>query len=546
MARTPWMSSLQRAMRDASTPRDRKGESPPGWDRRRFLATTLKASAALGADGVLSACGKATALAGLAGPNGTLSAAGVDPGKGLAIVGGGLAGLTCAHLLRKAGYTAIVYEASKRIGGRVYSVSGAMAPGLTTEFGAEFIDSTHADMLALVREFGLPLADTFQSSEAAVQRYAFFFEGRHRSLVELEAALKPVMKRIRPDRDAIPDDVTYQTQGRARELDRLSLAQYLDRVGADGWLRRFIEASYVSEYGLDPDEQSALNLLTLVPGEEGTGKFDVYDGSDERYKVVGGNQRVTDELARRLGDQMRPEHRLLALRSAGSGYVLTFQTPSGTKDVTAGAVVLCLPFTGLRDVSLKVELPEIKRRCIQELQYGSNSKLMLGFDRRVWREQGFAGYFFADGNLQIGWDNAWMQPDPAGGITLFSGGKRGQATAGDPTSAEVSARLADLERVYPGIRATHNGRAFRCHWPTYPFIQGSYSCYGPGGWTTFGGIEAKPVGNLFFAGEHCSGEFQGYMNGAAKTGREAAEALIKRLSPVRHAMLTRAAQLLLT
>jgi monoamine oxidase len=42
-------------------------------------------------------------------------------------------------------------------------------------------------------------------------------------------------------------------------------------------------------------------------------------------------------------------------------------------------------------------------------------------------------------------------------------------------------------------------------------------------------VEGEPVGNLYFAGEHCSADFQGYMEGAAETGVNAAMMVLKAL-----------------
>ena len=77
-----------------------------------------------------------------------------------------------------------------------------------------------------------------------------------------------------------------------------------------------------------------------------------------------------------------------------------------------------------------------------------------------------------------------------------------------------------VERAYPGTLAERNGKVSRFHWPTYTWTKGAYSCYRPGQWTTIAGAEGLPVGNLFFAGEHCSYDFQGYMNGGAQTGAD--------------------------
>jgi len=106
-----------------------------------------------------------------------------------------------------------------------------------------------------------------------------------------------------------------------------------------------------------------------------------------------------------------------------------------------------------------------------------------------------------------------------------------EAVSDTSSPAQQAAHLLPgLERAFPGLTAAQNGRVERFHWPTYPLLRGRYACYKPGQWTTIAGAEGRPVGNLFFAGEHCSYDFQGYMNGAAETGRTAAEAILARVT----------------
>jgi monoamine oxidase len=132
--------------------------------------------------------------------------------------------------------------------------------------------------------------------------------------------------------------------------------------------------------------------------------------------------------------------------------------------------------------------------------------------------------------FQLAWDNSFLQPGTAGGLTLYSGGKLALA-AGDGTAEEAATRLmAGIERAYPGTTRARNGKVSRFHWPTYAWTKGSYSCYRPGQWTTIAGAEGLPVGNLFFAGEHCSYDFQGYMNGAAQSGADTAKQVMARVS----------------
>jgi monoamine oxidase len=177
-----------------------------------------------------------------------------------------------------------------------------------------------------------------------------------------------------------------------------------------------------------------------------------------------------------------------------------------------------------------VELPDLKKRAIAELAYGANAKVMVGFRSRPWQALGYSGATYSDETFQLAWDNSLLQPGKAGGLTLYSGGKLALA-AGEGSAEEAAARLMrGIERAYPGATRARNGQVSRFHWPTYAWTKGSYSCYKPGQWTTIAGAEGLPVGNLFFAGEHCSYDFQGYMNGAAQSGADTAKAIMARVS----------------
>jgi len=67
------------------------------------------------------------------------------------------------------------------------------------------------------------------------------------------------------------------------------------------------------------------------------------------------------------------------------------------------------------------------------------------------------------------------------------------------------------------------------NWSDNQFTKGSYSCYRVGQWTALSGAEFEPDGNLHFCGEHCSGDYQGFMNGGAETGGRVASAILRKL-----------------
>ena len=523
---TPVFATLRRIMRLASlanqphaAPVDELLEVHAA-QRRAFLKTGVGAGV--------------WATAGLMG-GGWLTACSTPQRSGprVAIVGAGIAGLNAAYVLKKAGVRAHVYEASSRSGGRMLSARNLLAPGLVTELGGEFIDSSHADILTLAQEFGLTLLDRQADSEANL-RTAYFFGGRHYSERQVVEAFRPLAARIGEDVATLGEVIDFRNAGNAAALDKLSVGEYLDKVHARGWMREFLKVAYVTEYGLDEDEQSALNLITMISTDVSTGKSQIFGDSDERYKISGGNASITEHLTQRLDGQIQFGYRLEALHRRGTGYTLSFQTPNqSVRDVHADYVLLTLPFSVLRDVRMPLDLPSYKTKAIQELGYGTNAKILLGTTQRLWRKQSYTGEVFSDQPFQFAWDNSQRQAGVAGGLTLFSGGKAGVEVGLNTPEHQASRLMAGMERVFPGVSATLNSKVARHHWPSAPYSKGSYACYRPGQWTTIAGAEFEPVGNLYFAGEHCSTDFQGFMNGGAETGRRAAQALLAALGKTR-------------
>jgi monoamine oxidase len=532
--------SLRQAVRIAALAARERPDLPPvdelidlARTRRRFMR-----DAAIGTAGLLigTGCSPSTPQPPAAGSANATPARPPGPAASgsarIAIVGGGMAGLNTAYKLQKAGLRAKVFEGADRTGGRMFTATNLLGDGLTTELGGEFIDSTHEEMLALMDEFKLERLDTQGPEAAKLKPETYFINGRHYTQAQAARAFVPLAKQILEDYDSLGDVVNYETEGGGSALDKMSIAEYFDRISATGWMRELLEVAYVTEYGLDAGEQSALNFVFLI----GTGDLEdtsaavLLGESDERYKVRGGNQRIVDELARRVEPQIQRRHRLEAITSKGSGYTLTFQTSGGVVDEDADIVVLAIPFTLLREVKIGVELPPLKKRAIAELGYGANAKVLLGFESRPWQRQGYSGATYSDEAFQLAWDNSFLQPGAAGGLTLYSGGKLA-LDAGQGTAEEAATRLMrGIERAYPGTTRARNGKVARFHWPTFPWTKGSYACYKPGQWTTIAGAEGLPVGNLFFAGEHCSYDFQGYMNGAAQSGADTAKAVMAKLS----------------
>ena len=516
-ARTPVFAALRRVLRAAcAAPREpvpahERAERLAALPRREFIKRSAAGAAmlSLGAP-LLASCTRGRPR--------------------VAIVGAGIAGLNAAYILKKAGVLATVYDASDRVGGRILTACNAVGPGVA-ELGGEFIDAHHADMHALVKEFGLEVLDRKPPSLANFHT-AYFFGGQHYSEGQVIDAFKPLTERIAADAKAVGRTIGYEHAGdAARRLDALSLSAYLDSLDARGWLRDLVQVAYVSEFGLDADQQSALNLITTLDPSAGAGHVAVYADSGKRYLIKGGNEQITQALAQQLESQLRLQHTFEMVKPRGDGYTLLFRDGNGVaKEERADVVILALPFSLLREASVDVPLSDVKRKVIEELGYGSHAKLLVGFNQRVWRTTQYSGEMVTDEPVHMSWEHSMLQPGERAGMTFMLGGRHGVEVGHDKPERQVNRLMVGMERAFPGARDARGEKTARFHWPTHPYSKGSYACYTVGQWTSIAGAEIQPIGKIFFAGEHCSREFQGSMNGAAETGRRAAQSVLEILT----------------
>jgi monoamine oxidase len=444
----------------------------------------------------------------------------------IAIVGGGISGLSAGYYLQKKGIKATIYEADKRVGGRIKSAQIFGNESLTTEIGAEFIDTQHTDMIQLAKDLNLwnnkidVTEDTFGVKET------FFIKGQHYSMDDLVKELSQIAKKLKADSDATGD--IYETEY-AKTLDNQSFSEYLDKLPLSIWVKDLLTAAFLGEQGLDPELMSSLNLIDTLDIKEKT--VELFGDSDERYKIKGGNQQITEGLAAKLGEQIFKEHRLLAIKEkADNTFQLTFDSNGKTIEVTYDVVILALPLTILRDLDWTMDLPPLTSKIIQELTYGANTKFVMEFNERTWRKANYQGYFFNE-FIHNGWDSTHLQTDNngVGTFTVFLGGEIAkQATKGNENNLR-DLYLPVLEKAFQGSTDAFTGKTELANWSKNPFVKASYSSRSVGQFSPFTHKIGLPVRNLYFAGEHCSHDHWGFMNGAAETGRLVAEKIIEKV-----------------
>jgi monoamine oxidase len=487
----------------------------------------------------------------------------------VAIVGGGISGLTAAYrLLYGNGYepypgvVAHVFEASGRIGGRIYTNPFTRPQdenAINTQFyeaGGEYMDSDNECLIRLAFELGVPFEKVRNSQLLSVGYWA---DGP-RSPAEVAAAFRPLSKIIEEDIAPLledPNDLasrrrtpTHDNSLGLEKLDtpRTSLKSYLleaaERSGGlvPHWLLNLILTAYIGEFGRAAEEQSALNLLTLI-GLGSETEMNMFGPSDYSFRFTRGSSSIIEALHRNLPlGTVHARQRLYLIRYNQRTKVYTlFFDGAVRRPVYAKHVVLTVPLTMSAQIegltSNEMPLDDLERDCLLNWQYGYNTKLALGMTKRFWRLRPGPGSFAASSgtlltatDAQNIWDATEMQGDPdkdPGILTAFLGGPKALLP-----SREIIPRVwKALDDIYPRLSeklpqaSAYSDRHTQLfNWKNMPYQGGAYTCAAPGDYVKWFGALARwrPNQTLHFGGEHTSVDYQGFMNGGAERGERVA------------------------
>lgn len=462
----------------------------------------------------------------------------------VAVVGGGVSGLVAAWRLALSGVACEVFEASGRLGGRMYTLRDFTPEGQFCELGGEFVDTDDAALIRVCGELGVSVARVRSEYETPGALYDIGGVGRTDSdlLDPLTGAgaFIPVAARIAADQTALLDSAGDWT-ARARQLDALPLSDYLNslRDTSEGWVIDLIALAWHAGFGAPVSKQSSLNLVDMI-GADPAEPFTLFRRRDSAMRISGGSSTLPEALAARLHApplsgrvQISLRHELTSIAREAGGVRLNFRTEGGPpEDRLFGRVVMALPFTRLREVKGLggLALPADKMKVISEFGYGAHAKLSVGTTSRPWQE-GVAGVaaansgtIYSDRGFQAVWDTSAGQAGEGGVLTnqIAGDAARGEEAR---TLARLQAGLASLSpelarSLHPKIRASF-------FWLAHPHTKGSHAVCLTNQYTSFPEIAARPEldGRLVFAGEHASLRGLGTMNGAVEAGERAARLL---------------------
>jgi monoamine oxidase len=392
-----------------------------------------------------------------------------------AVVGAGLAGLAAADELRRAGAEVVVLEARDRVGGRVWS--RRLGNGAVVEMGAEFLLPGNTAIRELAARLGLDLWDKGMRYGNREPR-----GGKGATTEALEAAAAGVAAALE---QAPPE---------------LSARRFLERLDVPDGVREALIARVEISSANSADDVAARDLGGIA-----------HIDREPAPSIAGGNQQLALALADGLDGAVRlssPVHRIVH----GEGGV---QVATGEDELEADACAVAIPARVLDRIEFDPPLPPELAAALRAVRYGQAAKLfvplrspappsaVMSVPERYWT-------WTATG------DGGEVQPV----VSAFAGSR--DALAGLEVDRGPERWLESIAALRPDLDLDPNG-ALLSSWSDDPWAGAAYST-SPS--PALAELFARPVGRLAFAGEHLGGEMAALMEGAIRSGRQAAAALL--------------------
>ncbi len=442
------------------------------------------------------------------------------------VVGAGLAGLAAARKLHRAGRRVQVIEARARVGGR--TEGGTSADGTTIELGGQWIGPTQTRMYELVSELGLETFPTHNTGSTVIHL------GGKRSL-------------MKPTRGAVPKLSPFVLADLARGLGRFNRAAArvpldrpwlapdaaaLDEQTFATWIRRnlrtqvgraYFQVACEAVFSAGPDELSALHALFYAHSGTDLDTLIAVDRGAQQDRIVGGSIRIAEAMAEELADQIALGDPVASIDHTDRSVTLTTH---GSRSYVGSHAIVTLPPTLAGRIRYSPALPSWRDQLTQRLPAGSVVKAYAIYDRPFWRDDGLNGQAASDvGPVKVTFDNS--PPSGTPGILMgFLEGADGREWV-RRTLSERRAAVIDCFVRYFGPRAAQPREYIERDWMAEEYSRGCYGAhFTPGVWTAFGHALRQPIGRILWAGAECSEVWNGYMEGAVRTGEAAAAQLL--------------------
>ncbi|MCB0876785.1 MAG: FAD-dependent oxidoreductase, partial [Solirubrobacterales bacterium] len=331
-----------------------------------------------------------------------------------------------------------------------------------------------------------------------------------------------VLKRLNAMAATVPREAPWLAP-RASLWEGQTFESWMRRNVRTGVARDILRLAIIGVWAAEPRDLSLLHVLFYIRSAGSIELLTDTEGGAQQDRVVGGTQLISMRMAEQLGDGViELENPVRRIEWASDGVVAVGDRVS----VRAAKAIVAVPPTLAGRIAYAPALPAGRDALTQRMTQGSVIKCMAVYERPFWRERGLSGSVTSvSGPVSVGFDNS--PPDGTPGVLLGFLEGRAAREAMDLDREERRGIVAGcFARLFGPEAADPVGYVDKA-WAADEWSRG---CYGgfmpPGAWSDSGAALRAPIGPIHWAGAETASIWNGYMDGAVRSGREAAEAIL--------------------
>jgi monoamine oxidase len=458
------------------------------------------------------------------------------------VVGAGFAGLTAARAIASAGHSVMVLEARDRVGGRAWNHD--LGGGRVSERGAAFVGPTQDHILALANVVGV---GTFPTYDDGDDLYVNNVDDPLRLIGPLRysdtgplgtappdptivAELTEVVEQLDQMSTQVPVDSPWSASS-ASSWDGQTLESWVNANSVTPRFKALVPAATRPIFGAEPRELSLLFVLFYIAAsgnEQNAGTFErnfnTRNGA-QQSRFIGGTQEITNRIAAALGSRVllsSPVRQIVQGKSSATVH-------SDLLTVTAKRVIVATPPTLAGRIDYQPDLPYARDQLIQRYPQGTLTKVAAVYPTPFWRSSGLTGAALdTAGPVSASFDDS--PPDGSLGVLFgFVGGDNARSYNATSPSARRSAVLNQYATWF-GSQALNPVAYFDTNWSDEVWTRGCpVGIPSLGTLLSYGPLIRQPVGRIHWAGTETSTYWNGYMDGAVRSGERAATEVLSAL-----------------